>query len=122
MLSPGIFREQAEAEQRAASEQHAAAAEQRATVERAAAERAAAGAWVDVADENDVVRVPSGTRLRFGAGTRWVEKTAGLLPFFATNDQFGSDPAPGTRKKVQRWQPAGGAAAPAGGDAGCTPQ
>ena len=75
-----------------------------------------------MADENDVVRVPSGTRLRFGAGTRWVEKTAGLLPLFATNDQFGSDPAPGTRKKVQRWQPAGGAAAPAGGDAGCTPQ
>lgn len=64
------------------------------------------GAWVDAGWENELVRMPRGTRVRYGSEPHWVESTIdGVLPFFVSNDFFGTDPAFGTRKKMQRWQP-----------------
>jgi hypothetical protein len=70
--------------------------------------RAMKGAWVDVPNgsENSTVRLPSGTRVRYGADSRWVERTVGgLFPIHVTNKTFG-DPAVGAAKKLQKWVPA----------------
>jgi hypothetical protein len=71
-------------------------------------ERAIKGAWVDVPNggENGTVYLPSGTRVRYGAGSHWVERTVGgVLPIHVTNKTFG-DPAVGVAKKLQKWVPA----------------
>ena len=45
------------------------------------------------------------SRLRLGGEPRWVERTISSGGRFAvTNEFFGCDPAPGVRKKLQRWQ------------------
>ncbi len=67
---------------------------------------AAQGHWEEIGAEGSLTSVTSGTRMRFGIGNNWVERTAGILPFIVSNDYFGRDPAPGHRKILQKFVPA----------------
>lgn len=61
-----------------------------------------ATAWVFLGLEDDAVTltVPSGTVVRYGSGSAWVQQTIST-PFKCSNGQFG-DPLPGVGKQCER--------------------
>lgn len=60
---------------------------------------APAGTWTTIGYEYDQLNVPANSTLRYGANGSFVQKTVSGS-FTASNDFFGSDPAPGARKQV----------------------
>ena len=63
--------------------------------------------WVHAGTEGEWVKVPPGTRLRYGShGGHWVENImADGNSFHISTDVMckGNDPAPGITKTLQRW-------------------
>lgn len=55
--------------------------------------------WKLIGHEGDTLNVAAGTTLRYGSGTRFVQKVASGT-FYASNGFFGSDPASGIWKEV----------------------
>lgn len=64
----------------------------------------AAGSWMQIAAEHGRINLPTGTRVRFGAGASWVEKSLEFSGELCNAEQFGSDPLPGGEKVCQAWQ------------------
>ena len=60
--------------------------------------------WEQIAVEGGTAVVAAATKVRFGAGARWVTKVvSGAVP--ATNAFFGTDPAPNVAKVLQQFIP-----------------
>jgi hypothetical protein len=55
--------------------------------------------WTTIGNENSIVSLPANTRVRYGKGNRWTERTESGT-FRADNNRFG-DPIPGTFKEIQ---------------------
>ena len=68
----------------------------------------AGGSWVGVGREWDTVTVGADTTVRYGANGAYVQKVVSGT-FRATNEFFGSDPAPGVYKQVEALVTAGSA-------------
>lgn len=66
-------------------------------------------AWVKAASENQSFAVKTPSEVRYGAGTKWVQRTlAGSIS--CTNSFFGGDPVPGVIKACEVGNPSGSSA------------
>lgn len=83
----------------------------------ASAQQGAAGAWVRCAAEHQVCRVPYPTQVRYGVGSRWVERVAnGTIG--CDNKTFG-DPNYGVVKACDYFSPKAAAPKPAAVRSNC---
>ncbi len=63
------------------------------------------GTWAQIGVENETITVAKGIFIRYGVGTSWVYAQASGLPFVASNDYFGRDPATTIQKAVEAFTP-----------------
>ncbi len=66
------------------------------------------GTWTFVADEWGAFTLSAASRVRYGAGSTWVERDLPAGQASCSNAYFGADPLPGTVKRCEARQGGGG--------------